>query len=143
MVINDIGKMIRRIPVRLHQHKVLLGLLLLKRPVDGVLELGCAKEARVEAHDVSFPGRGTGVGLGAREGAAGARVRGGLAGIVKGALLGLEVVGGAEAAVGGAVVQERLGVLAVCVEAFRLGDVIRISELDIQRVRRFTCRYGP
>lgn len=114
MVVHDVGEVIRRIPVRLHEHKVLLGLLLLERPVDGVSELGGAEARRVEADHVRLPRGSAAVRLRAGDGTAGARVGRRAAGVVQGALLGLEVLGRAEAAVRRAVGEERLRVLVVC-----------------------------
>jgi hypothetical protein len=116
MVIHDICEMIRRIAIRLHEHEILLGLLLPIRPVDGVLEIGLPEATRVEANDVRLTGCSTLVRLVAGDGATGPRVRRRLAGIMEGALLSLKVLGRAEATVGGAVVQEGFGVLVVYIQ---------------------------
>lgn len=104
MVIHHVCKMIRRIPISLHENKILLGLLLLKGPVDGVLEPRRPETARVETNNVSLAGRSPGIRLGPGNGAARPRVGGGLAGVVKGALLRFQNFRVAETAVGGTVV---------------------------------------
>lgn len=61
--------------------------------------------------------------VGGVDGAAGARVKGRAAGLVEGLLLGVELRGAAEAAVGVALVEERLDVFLVDGEAFGLDTV--------------------
>lgn len=104
MVIHHVCKMIRRIPISLHENKILLGLLLLEGPVDGVFEPRCPETTRVEANNVILAGCGPGVRLGAGDGAACPRVGGGLAGVVEGALLRFQDFRITEATVGGTIV---------------------------------------
>jgi hypothetical protein len=66
MVINYIGKMVRRIPIPFHENKVLLGLFLLERPVDSILELWRAEASRVKPNDMGFALGGSLIGLRAR-----------------------------------------------------------------------------
>lgn len=119
MVIHDVGKVIRREPIRLEQDEVLLGILL-EGPVDGVLELGAPEPPRVQAHDVALALGCTAVRLGALDMPAGARVVGWLAGLVELELLRVELLKVAEAAVGVVAVEEYLDVLFVDIETLRL-----------------------
>lgn len=118
MVIHHVCKMIRRIPISLHENKILLGLLLLEGPVDGVLEPRRPETARVETNNVILAGRGPGVRLGAGDGAACPRVGGRLAGVVEGALLRFQNFRVTEAAVGRTVVYQCLDMLFVDAKAF-------------------------
>lgn len=131
-VINDVGEMVRRIPVRLEDDKVLLSLLLLERPVDGVLEAQDPKGIAPEAHDVGLTRRGALFCLGGGDGAACPWVGGWQAGVVALEALLLEVFGGAETAVCVASVYEFLDVGSVDVQPFRL---------DLSFVRSLVNRY--
>lgn len=81
--------------------------------VDGVAELRVAKVVALEAYDMSFAGCSALGRFSGINGAAGAGVDGRLAGFVKLALLGFELLGAAEAAVGVALVNELLDVVFV------------------------------
>ncbi len=120
VVIHHARKVIGRKTVRLEQDKVLFVLLFLEIAVNGIAQLGPPKRAAFEAHHVRLPRGGARLRLGGVDGAAGARIKRRLTGVVEGLLLGLELRGAAEAAVGVARVEERLDVLPVDGEAFRL-----------------------
>lgn len=90
MVINYIGKMVRRIPIPFHENKVLLGLFLLERPVDSILELWRAEASRVKPNDMGFALGGSLIGLRARQSTTCARVSRRFASVVKSSLLGFE-----------------------------------------------------
>lgn len=122
VVVHDIGEMVRREPIRLENDKVLLDVLLLEVAVDGVAEFRVPKGVSLEADDVRLAGGRALGGFRRVDGAAGAGVDGGLAGFVEFALLGLELLRAAEAAVCVALVYEFLNVVFVYWESLRLEE---------------------
>jgi hypothetical protein len=104
MVVNHVRKMIHRISIRLHKHKVFFRVFLLERPVDGVLEAWGSKATRVESHNMRLASGSSLIGFSTRDGATSARVSGRLAGVMGSTLLAFEILLFTKAAVCRAVI---------------------------------------
>lgn len=118
VVVDDVGKVVRRIAVRLYQDKVLFTIFLLKRAVDGVTRLWAAKLVAAEAHYMRLASVCTALGLSIANGAAGAWIYCWLACFVELLLLRLKLFRGTEAAVSIAFVDELADMLLVDGESF-------------------------
>lgn len=113
VVIDNVGQMVCRESIRLHQDKVLLRVLLLEPPIDGIMELWPTKLVALEANHMRLPRFCAAIRLVGVYGAACARVNRRLAGLVELTLLGFKLLRGAEAAVCMVMVQELLNVLMI------------------------------
>lgn len=141
VVVDDVGKVVGREAVRLDEDKVLFGILLLVGAVNGIAELDAGGSIALEAHDMGLAGGGKPDRLGRIHGPARARVEGGHAGVVELALLGLELLGAAEAAIGVARVYQLLRMVPVDCQALRL-DGAGASALAAHALAHRQGRHG-
>lgn len=120
MVINHIRQVVGRKAIRLQDDKVFLWILLLKLAVNGISELGTSKGIALQANHMSLSLCTAAVGLGRIDGTACAWINSRPAGVMKAALLRLELLRGAEAAVGVASVNQSLNMMLVGGQSLRL-----------------------
>lgn len=113
MVIDNVGEVVSRKSIRLHQDEIFFHVLLLKWPVDGITKLGSAKLVALEANNVGFSGLCSAIRLGGIYGAACSGVNGGLASLVQLTLLRFQLLRSAEASVGVIMVQQFVEVFMV------------------------------
>lgn len=126
MIVNDIGKVVRGIPVRLEQDEVTVVLVLLVMAVDDVGEGRTTAFRATEAYNVALAIGGAASSLVRRYRTAGTGVVDGVGAAVEGLLLvALELLGGAEAAIGVAGVDEAVRVSRVVVKALGLFSGVR------------------
>lgn len=120
MVINHIGEVVRRIPIRFDDNEVLLRILLLKLPIYGILHLQNPERVALEPHNVSLSLLRALRRLLLRDGAARLGVNGRLASLVLPQPFLLEDGRVAEAAVGVALLDELVDMVLVEREALGL-----------------------
>lgn len=113
MVIHNVGQMIRRESIRLHQDEIFLHVLLLKAPINGIMKLRPTKLIALKADHMRLPSLCPAVRLGGIYGAACSRVNSRLTGLVEFTFLGFQLFRGTEAPVGMVMVQKCLGVFMI------------------------------
>jgi hypothetical protein len=121
VVINDIGKMVCRKPICLHENEVALVLVLLVVPIHGIRERRATLTA--ESDDMALATRSTARRLVGRDAAAGSGIVDQVAAVEGLLLVLLEVFGRAEASVSVAAFQKLLGMLGVVMQALGLLSV--------------------
>ena len=138
MVIDNIGKVIRREPVSLYDDIVLLGLGLLVSRVYQIFDLDWCLGA-LETHSMWF--MLAALGLIRRNMTAGSRILGRFSAGMCLLLVPLQVERAAEATVSFVLFYERIGMCCIALKTFRLIEVRR----DINGFGRqgSTCLYGP
>jgi hypothetical protein len=137
VVIDNVGEMVRRESIRLHQDKIFFHVLLLEWPVDGITKLGSTKLVALEANNVGFSSLCSAIRLSGIYRAACPVVNGGLASLVQLALLSFQLLGSAETSVGMIMVQQFVYVFMVNRQPFRLYS----CQLKQCLVKSFTSTY--
>lgn len=120
VVINNVGEMISRESIRLHQDEIFFHVLLLKWPVNGITKLGSTKLVALEANNVGFSSLCSAIRLGGIYRAACPGVDGGLASLVQLTLLRFQLLRSAETSVGVIMMQQFVDVLMVNWQPLRL-----------------------
>lgn len=120
MVVDNVGEVVGREPIRLHQDEIFLHVLLLEWPVDGITKLGPTKLVAFEANDVRFSSLCSAIRLGGIYRAACSGINGGLARLVQLTLLRFQLLRSAEAAVGVIMVQQFVYVFMINRQPLRL-----------------------
>lgn len=115
VIVNHVGKMIRRKAISLQEDEVVLGVLLLKAAVDNITYGKASKDVALEAYDMALTLSGSTISLARVDGAARLAVDGRLAGLMLLASLRLQLLLVAEAAVCVAGVDELLDMALVYV----------------------------
>lgn len=87
VVIDNVGEVVSRESIRLHQDKIFFHVLLLEWPVNGITKLRSAKLVALEANNMGFSGLCSALRLGRIYGATCSGVNGGLASLVQLTLL--------------------------------------------------------
>lgn len=122
VVVDNVGEVVRRESIRLHQDKIFFHVLLLERPVDGITKLGSTKLVALEANDVGFSGLCSAIRLCGVYGAACPGINGGLASFVQFTLLRFQLPRSAEASVGMIMAQQFVYVFMVNRQPLRLNS---------------------
>lgn len=120
VVIDNVGEVVCRESIRLHQDKIFFHVLFLERPVDGITKLGATKLVAPEANDVGFSSLCSAIRLGGIYRAACSGVNGGLASLVQLTLLRFQLLRSAKASVGIIMIQQLLHVFMVNRQPLRL-----------------------
>lgn len=113
VVIDNVGEVVSRESIRLHQDKIFFHVLLLEWPVNGITKLRSAKLVALESNNMGFSGLCSALRLGGIYGATCSGVNSGLASLVQLTLLRFQLLGSAEASVGVIMVQQFVYVFMV------------------------------
>lgn len=139
VVVDDIGKVVCRKPVRLDENEIALVLVLLVKPVNGVRERRAALAA--EPDDMAFATRSSTCGLVRRYAATGAGVVDQVAAVEGLLLVPLKVLRGAETPISMAALEKLLRVMGVVVQTLGLSEVSTTPSCGA--TKKHTWVYGP